>query len=35
VERGTRCRVKIWGRAEVVENDPTLPEKLAGPKYKA
>ncbi len=31
----TRRRVKIWGRAEVVEDDPALPEKLADPKYKA
>ncbi len=28
-------RVKIWGRAEVVEDDPALLEKLADPEYKA
>ena len=26
---------EIWGRAEVVEDDPSLTEKLADPKYKA
>jgi len=30
-----RRRIKIWGRAEVVENDPELIEKLKDPNYKA
>ncbi|MBT3351061.1 MAG: pyridoxamine 5'-phosphate oxidase [Nitrospinaceae bacterium] len=30
-----RRRVKIWGRAEVVENDPELIKKLVHPDYKA
>ena len=30
-----RRRVKIWGRAEVVENDPELLEKLYDPEYGA
>ena len=30
-----RRRVKIWGRAEVVENDPELIKKLVHPAYKA
>ncbi len=29
-----RRRVKIWGRAEVVEGDPALAGKLADPSYK-
>jgi len=28
-------RVKIWGRAEFVEDDPTLLESLVDPSYKA
>lgn len=28
-----RRRIKIWGRAEVVENDPSLREKLHDPDY--
>lgn len=28
-----RRRIKIWGRAEVVENDPELKEKLFDPAY--
>ena len=30
-----RRRIKIWGRAEVVENDPALLEQLADPAYGA
>jgi predicted pyridoxine 5'-phosphate oxidase superfamily flavin-nucleotide-binding protein len=30
-----RHRVKIWGKAEVVENDPALLEKLVDPNYKS
>jgi uncharacterized protein len=30
-----RRRVKIWGRARVVENDPALMEKLVDPGYRA
>ena len=30
-----RRRVKIWGRAEVVEDDPALLERLLDPGYKA
>jgi predicted pyridoxine 5'-phosphate oxidase superfamily flavin-nucleotide-binding protein len=30
-----RRRVKIWGRAEVVEDDPGLLEKLSDPAYEA
>ncbi len=30
-----RRRVKIWGRAEVVENDPELLARLVDPDYKA
>ncbi len=30
----SRRRVKIWGRAEVVENDPELMNRLADPSYK-
>ena len=30
-----RQRVKIWGRARVVENDPALMERLAEPSYRA
>lgn len=30
-----RQRVKIWGRAEVVEDDPALLERLADPSYGA
>jgi predicted pyridoxine 5'-phosphate oxidase superfamily flavin-nucleotide-binding protein len=28
-------RVKVWGRARVVENDPALMEKLVDPAYRA
>jgi predicted pyridoxine 5'-phosphate oxidase superfamily flavin-nucleotide-binding protein len=31
----TRQRVKLWGRARVVENDPELMERLVEPTYKA
>ena len=31
----TQQRVKLWGRAEVVENDPALLAELADPAYKA
>lgn len=31
----TRQRVKLWGRARVVENDPELMERLVDPAYKA
>ena len=30
-----RRRVKIWGRAEVIEDDPALLERLLDPGYKA
>ncbi len=30
----SRRRVKIWGRAEVIEGDPELAAKLADPSYK-
>ena len=30
-----RRRIKIWGRAEVIEDDPTLLEQLADPAYPA
>ncbi len=30
-----RRRIKIWGRARVVEDDPTLVERLIDPGYKA
>src|SRR3954462_6463772 len=30
-----RQRIKIWGRARVVENDPALMEQLADPGYRA
>ena len=30
-----RQRVKVWGRARVVENDPILMEKLVDPGYRA
>jgi len=30
-----RRRVKVWGRARVVENDPALMEKLIDPGYRA
>lgn len=30
-----RRRIKIWGRAEVIEDDPTLLEQLADPAYTA
>lgn len=30
-----RRRIKIWGRAEIVENDPDLLEKLMDPSYPA
>jgi predicted pyridoxine 5'-phosphate oxidase superfamily flavin-nucleotide-binding protein len=32
---GNRRRVKVWGRARVVENDPALMEKLVDPGYRA
>ena len=30
-----RQRIKVWGRARVVENDPALMEKLIDPAYRA
>jgi predicted pyridoxine 5'-phosphate oxidase superfamily flavin-nucleotide-binding protein len=30
-----RQRIKLWGRARVVENDPALMEKLVDPGYRA
>src|SRR6267154_4291120 len=30
-----RQRIKLWGRARVVENDPALMEKLVEPGYRA
>ena len=30
-----RQRIKVWGRARVVENDPTLMERLVDPGYRA
>jgi predicted pyridoxine 5'-phosphate oxidase superfamily flavin-nucleotide-binding protein len=30
-----RRRIKVWGRARVVENDPALLERLADPSYRA
>ena len=30
-----RRRIKVWGRARVVEDDPTLVERLIDPGYKA
>lgn len=32
---GRRQRIKLWGRAHVVENDPALVEKLFDASYKA
>jgi predicted pyridoxine 5'-phosphate oxidase superfamily flavin-nucleotide-binding protein len=32
---GARRRIKIWGRARVVENDPALLARLADPSYRA
>ena len=31
----TQQRVKLWGRAKVVEDDPALMERLVDPSYKA
>lgn len=31
----TQQRVKLWGRARVIENDPELMERLVDPRYKA
>ena len=31
----TQQRVKLWGRARVIENDPELMERLVDPAYKA
>ena len=30
-----RQRIKVWGRARVVENDPKLMERLVDPGYRA
>ncbi len=30
-----RRRIKIWGRTEVIENDPDLLERLSDPSYEA
>ena len=30
-----RQRIKVWGRARVIENDPALMEKLVDPSYRA
>ena len=35
MDYANRRRVKIWGRAEVIENDPTLLVHLADPTYAA
>lgn len=35
LDSANRRRVKVWGRARVVENDPALMEKLVDPGYRA
>ena len=35
VDYPNRRRIKIWGEAEFVENDPALLERLLAPEYKA
>jgi predicted pyridoxine 5'-phosphate oxidase superfamily flavin-nucleotide-binding protein len=35
IDYAERTRVKVWGRARVVENDPRLLGKLTDPAYKA
>jgi predicted pyridoxine 5'-phosphate oxidase superfamily flavin-nucleotide-binding protein len=31
----TRQRIKVWGRARVIEDDPSLLERLSDPRYRA
>ncbi len=35
MDYATRSRIKIWGRAEFVEDDPELLERLVDPDYRA
>jgi hypothetical protein len=35
IDYSTRHRIKLWGRARVVEGDPALVERLRPPNYKA
>ena len=35
IDFANRQRIKLWGRARVVENDPELMEKLVDPGYRA
>jgi uncharacterized protein len=35
VDFANRQRIKVWGRARVVENDPALMERLVDPGYRA
>ena len=35
LHHATRQRLKLWGRARVIENDPALMERLVEPAYKA
>jgi predicted pyridoxine 5'-phosphate oxidase superfamily flavin-nucleotide-binding protein len=35
IDFANRQRIKIWGRARVVENDPALMERLVDPGYRA
>ena len=35
LDPATQQRIKVWGRARVVENDPALMEKLVEPGYRA
>ncbi len=33
MDYANRARIKVWGTAEVIENDPVLLDKLADPNY--
>ncbi len=35
IDFANRQRIKVWGRARVVENDPALMERLVDPAYRA
>src|SRR6266480_4149916 len=35
IDFAARRRIKVWGRARVVENDPALMERLVDPGYRA
>ena len=35
MDYATRTRIKIWGRAEFVEDDPELLDRLVDPSYGA